>query len=185
MAQEGNRLTKTLSNEELSELKTTIKSLGIKLLPFTVVVDETEIVGFTKIGDGDKVLIADCLSEGKDAEEFLPSSFKMVNIQTSDTLHDQFYELEDALFELYQHVRRNRMLAGSEASGAVSTFYGLIKALGTGRNKIAAAAAMFKRIQGYYLNRIEATKAKKRKAEAEKLTAETDQTAEKNVPAAA
>jgi hypothetical protein len=191
MPQEGNRLVKTLTNEEFSELKTIIKSVNTKLVPFTVIVDETEVVSLSKVGDGDKVLIADCISEGKDAEEFLPVSFKMVSIQTSDTLHDQFYELEDALFEIYQHVRRNRMLAGSEASGAVSTFYGIIKALGTGKNKFAAAAAMFKRIQGYYLKRIEAAKVKKRKAEteklaeAEKLAAEAERAAEKNVPAAA
>ncbi len=184
MSQEGNRLTRIFTDEELTDVKSTIKSVTNKVAPFTTVVDENEIVGFNKIGDGDKMLIADCLSEGEDAKEFLPQRFKMETIQISDTLHDQLYEIEDDLFELYQHVRRNRMLAGSEASGAVSTFYGIIKAFGTGKDKVAAAVAMFKRLQGYYMKRIETAKTKKRKVEAEKMETEAARTTEKAVATA-
>lgn len=184
MSQEGNRLTRTFSDEEHADVKTTIKSLITKVAPFTTVIDESEIVGFNKIGDGDKMLIADCLTEGKDAEEFLPQRFKMETIQTSDKLHDQLFEIEDDLFELYQHVRRNRMLAGSEASGSVSTFYGIIKAFGTGKDKVATAVAMFKRLQGYYMKRIETAKTKKRKVEAEKMAAEAASATEKAVATA-
>ena len=184
MSQGGNRLTRTFSDEEHADVKTTIKSLITKVAPFTTVIDESEIVGFNKIGDGDKMLIADCLTEGKDAEEFLPQRFKMETIQTSNKLHDQLFEIEDDLFELYQHVRRNRRLAGSEASGAVSTFYGIIKAFGTGKDKVATAVAMFKRLQGYYMKRIETAKTKKRKVEAEKMDAEAARATEKTVATA-
>ena len=179
MSQEGNRLTRIFTEEEHADVKSTIKSVVTKVTPFTVRIDEAEISGFNKIGDGDKGFISDCLSEGKEAAELLPPSFSIESIKVSDTLHDQLYELEDALFDAYQHVRRNRMLAGSEASSAVSTFYALIKAMGTGKNKFTAAINMFNRLQGYYLKRLENSKAKKRKAEAEKLTAEKARASEK------
>lgn len=184
MSQDSNRLTRTFTEEEHVDVKTTIKSVVSKIAPFTVDIDEKEVVGFNKIGDGDKGFIADCLSEGKEADHLLPSSFKMESIQISDTLHDQLYEIEDALFDAYIHVRRNRMLAGSEASSAVSTFYALIKALGTGKNKMKTAVNMFNRLQGYYLKRLENSKAKKRKAEAEKVAAEKARLAEKEAAAA-
>ncbi len=179
MSQEGNRLTRIFTEDELSDVKSTIKSVSTKLSSFTVNVDDKEVLSLLKVGDGDKVLTADCLSEGKEAEGFLPPYFKMADIQTSDTLHDQLYELEDALFDLYQHTRRNRMLAGSEASSGVSTFYALVKIAATAKNKIAEAVAMFKRLQGYYMKRAETAKANKRKKEAEKLAAEDVRTAEK------
>ncbi len=184
MSQDGNRLTRTFTEEEHVDVKTAIKSVVSKIAPFTVNIDEEEVINFNKIGDGDKGFIADCLSEGKEADELLPSSFKMQNIQISDTLHDQLYEIEDALFDAYIHVRRNRMLAGSEASSAVSTFYALIKALGTGKNKMKAAVNMFNRLQGYFLKRLENSKAKKRKEESAKASAEKARLAE-NAAAAA
>jgi hypothetical protein len=179
MSQDGNRLSKSFTDEELNDVKLIIKSVGTKIASFTDNVSEDEIATFNKLGDGDKVLITDCLSEGKDAQHLLPPYFKMSDIQTSNMLHDQLYEIEDALFELYQHTRRNRMLAGSEAAGGVSTFYVLIKTAATGKVQIPSAVAMFKRLQGYYLKRLEVSKAKKRKDEADKLAVEKMHAAEK------
>ena len=183
MGQDGNRLTRVFTEDELNDVKTTIKSVAAKLSSITVNVSEEEIATLSRVGDGDKVLIADCLSEAKEAQHLLPPYFKTADIQTSDTLHDQIYEVEDALFELYQHVRRNRMLAGSEASSGVSTFYALIKTAATSKNKLAEAVAMFKRLQGYYMKRLDTSKAKKRKEEAEKVAADKERAAEKAVAA--
>ncbi|MBL7814634.1 MAG: hypothetical protein JNL70_06480 [Saprospiraceae bacterium] len=168
MNQEVIRLTRALTAQEHTDIKAAIKSITAQIAPYTTVVDESQVKNLNKIGDGDKVLIADCLSEGDAAQELLPALFKMETIETSDKLHDQLYEIEDALFELYQHVRRNRMLAGSEASGMVSTFYNIMKTFATGKNKLAAAVAIYKRLQGYYMKRVETAKANKRKAEAQK-----------------
>ena len=172
MSQTGNRLTRIFTDEELTDVKTAVKSVTNKLSPFLTNVTEEEVPSLLKVGDGDKVLTSDCLSESREAEHLLPPVFKMTNVQVSDTLHDQLYEIEDGLFELYLTVRRNRMLAGSEALGGVSTFYAYIKTAATGKDKLPDAVAMFKSLQGYYLKRLEASKAQKRKAEAEKLAVE-------------
>jgi hypothetical protein len=179
MAQEENRLSRIFKDEEHADVKSTIKSLFAKVAPFTVNVSEDEVPGLLKVGDGDKVLTADCLTESKEAIEFLPPYFKMADVQTSDTLHDQLYELEDAAFDFYQHVRRNRMLAGSEASSGVSTFYAFIKTAATGKIQKPTAVSMFKRLQSYYAKRADTAKAKKKKEEAAKVAAEAERAAEK------
>ena len=180
MIGDGNNLSHTMSEEELNEVKMTLKSIGIKM-PFLINLTDDDVLGMNKISDGDKVFIADCMSEAKEAEALLPPYFKIGEIQKDNALNDQLYEVEDMLFEMYQHVRRNRMLAADEAYSGVSTFYSLIKTAATSKTNIAAAVAMFKRLQGYHLKKVDAAKAKKRKAEAEKLVAEAQRANEKAV----
>ena len=177
MSQSSNRLTRIFSEEELSDVKNSIKAALTKVTPFTTNVGEEEIPSLIKVGDGDKVLIADCLVESKEADEFLPPYFKMATVKTSDTLHDQLFELEDVLFDAYLLVRRNRMLAGSEALAGVSTFYAYIKTAAISKNKVATAVAMFKRLQEYYQKRADVAKAKKRQREADKAALEANKAA--------
>ena len=180
MIGDGNRLSHTMSEEELNDVKMAIKSVAAKM-PFLVNLNDDDVLSMNKISDGDKVFIADCMSEAKEAEALLPPYFKIVEIQKDNTLNDQLYEIEDTLFEMYQHVRRNRMLAADEAYSGVSTFYTLVKTAATSKTKIASAVAMYKRLQDYHLKKVETAKAKKRKAEAEKAAADAERTSEKEV----
>lgn len=184
MSQEGNRLKRIFTDEEYIDIKAAIKSIFTKLSPVTVYISDEEVPSLLKVGDGDKVLISDCLSEDAEATHLLPPYFQMSDIKTSDTLHDQLYVYEDAVFELYQHIRRNRMLAGSEASSGVSTFYAYIKAAATGKNIRSEAVAMFSRLQSYYLKRSVASKAKKRQIAADKAATEAEKVAAEAIRAA-
>jgi hypothetical protein len=168
MSNELNRISHTLSAEELTDIKNIIKSISIKM-PFLVDLAEDDVLAFNKISDGDKVFIADCMTEAQEADGLLPPYFKPLEIAKDDTLNDQLYEIEDMLFEVYQRVRRNRMLAADEAYSGVSTFYNLMKA--AANSKISKAIGIYKRLQSYHQKKVETAKATKKKIEAAKESA--------------
>ena len=84
MIGDGNNLSHTMSEEEINEVKTTLKSIGIKM-PFLINLTDDDVLGMNKISDGDKVFIADCMSEAKEAEALLPPYFKIGEIQKDNT----------------------------------------------------------------------------------------------------
>ena len=174
MPQDRNFLNTVISDQDLLDIKAGIKTVRAKIDAYTVDVTEEQIKSLVGVSDGDKVLVADCISEGKEADELLPAYHKVATVETSNTLHDQLYSLEDAAFDLFIHIRRNRILAGSEAMSWVSIFYALIKAAANPKNKLPTAVAMFKRLEEYYQKRADAAKAKKRQNEADKQKIEAD-----------
>ena len=56
MIGDGNNLSHTMSEEELNEVKMTLKSIGIKM-PFLINLTDDDVLGMNKISDGDKVFI--------------------------------------------------------------------------------------------------------------------------------
>lgn len=174
MPQDRNFLNTVISEEDSLDMKAGFKSLRSKFDPYTVNVTDEEVKSLLGVSDGDKVLIADCKNEGKEADDLLPPYHKVATVETSNTLHDQLYGFEDQAFDLFLHIRRNRILAGSEAMSWVSIFYALIKAAATPKNKMPTAIAMFKRLEGYYQKRADAAKAKKRQNDADKQKVEAD-----------
>jgi hypothetical protein len=171
MANELNHTPHVMSKEEFLGVKNTIKSVRAQL-SFTREMTDEDTKVFNKISDGDKVFIGDCLTEAEDAAGMLPPYLSISKIQTSDASHDQLWVLEDALLELYLHVRRNRMLAADDAFSGVSSLYNSIK--GAAKEKVSGSIPMYERLKAYHMKKVEAAKAAKAardKAIAEKAAA--------------
>jgi hypothetical protein len=147
------------------DVKNHINILRDKLSPLNPLTDE-DVVSMNKLSDGDKVFISDCLVEAPNATEFLPAYFDEASVRVNNTLNDELYVIEDQLFELYQHVRRNRMQAADIAYSGVSTFYGLIKS--AANTNLPKAVSMFKRLQDFHKKKVDAAKARAKKIKADK-----------------
>jgi hypothetical protein len=170
MAKETKTTATMMSETNFADIKTTLKGLRSQL-PFLMTYSDEEVLAFNKLSDGDKIFISDCLTEASDAAQFLPAYVKILDIANDDKLHDELWTLEDALFELYVLVRRNRMAAGDRAYSAVSTIYELLRIASTDKSAAPEAKTIFARLQSYHMKKIETGKANKKKAEADKAAA--------------
>jgi hypothetical protein len=170
MAKEKKFTAALLPDIDFAGAKSTVKGLRSQL-PFLESFSDEQVLAFNKLSDGDKVFISDCLKEAPEAADFLPVYVKVLNIIADDKLHDELWTLEDALFEMYILVRRNRMAAGDRAYSGVSTIYELLRIAASDKNAAPESKTIFARLQSYHMKKLETAKANKKKAEADKAAA--------------
>jgi hypothetical protein len=178
MAKETKTTATMVSETNFVDIKSMLKSLRSQL-PFLATFSDEEVLAFNKLSDGDKVFITDCLNEAPDAAHFLPAYVNILNIINDDKLHNELWTLEDALFELYILVRRNRMAAGDRAYSAVSSIYELLRIASTDKSAAPEAKTIFARLQSYHMKKLETAKANKKKADADKAAAVAEAVAAK------
>ena len=153
-----------------ADIKSSLKTLRGKM-PFLTIYSDEQVLSFNKTSDGDKIFIGDCLTEAPECTPYLTAYVNTSEIADDDKAHDQLWELEDILFELYILVRRNRMAAGDKAYSGVSSIYELLRVASTSKKAAPEAKAIFARLQSYHLKRVETAKANKKKADDDKAAA--------------
>ncbi|MFN0013109.1 MAG: hypothetical protein ACKVU2_01055 [Saprospiraceae bacterium] len=146
----SNRISHVMNQEALSNIKGNLQGLS-SVLSFMVKLSQEEVDALYKISDSDKTFIRNCLTEVPNAATFLPDYFSPEELSKDLTCGDQLLEIENALFELYTNVRRNRMLANSEAYAGAKVLYRLTNAAAVSGN--GSAKAMYGRMQAYHVGK--------------------------------
>ena len=147
----SNRITSAMSAEAFGATKNHVQQLTQSLASFLIKLDQKETESLYRMGDADKTFVRNCLTEMNGAGDILPAYVKPDDIVQDLLCGDQLLELENALAELLTNVRRNRMLANSEAYGGAAVFYRLVGA--AARSGSAPAKAMYERLRKYHISR--------------------------------
>jgi hypothetical protein len=121
-----NRISATLSDEQLKKVKESFKTI-FDTLPL-VGLTKDERVTLPKISETNKIFVEDCLVALKNNGEFLPAYLRMEELEKDITLFNQLDEIASLSAQLTEKLSDTQMLAGSEAYITALTAYRLFEA---------------------------------------------------------
>jgi hypothetical protein len=140
-------LLATVSNDIVDFTKAKIEEVE-NAMPFLLPIIDEDLTSMVKLDPKKEAYIRDILIEMKNMKGKVPTIADADAIRENISSYDALYDLEDAAFEFYQKVRRNRIDRGSKAYREAANFYhSLDMAI---KAKVPGAAECKKRLSVYF-----------------------------------
>ncbi|EDP95695.1 hypothetical protein U8527_06600 [Kordia algicida OT-1] len=123
----NNRLSITLTEETITEIKTKIEELST-LMPFLIGLTPSERMSLPKISRSNKLFVDDAITSMENTPEVLPSYLNPLEVKKDYVLYQQLSTLSLLVDELAEKINDTRILAGSEAYASSLMAYRMYKA---------------------------------------------------------
>ena len=123
----NNRINTTLTEEQISSVKTAIQSIHAQL-PILTGLTVEERINLPKINVANKAFTEDAINAISNNAEMLPSFLNVTHMQNDLNLFTQLDELTGLVRQLLEKLEDTQMLAGSESYVSALTGYKLFSA---------------------------------------------------------
>jgi hypothetical protein len=136
-----NKISLTISAEDMQAVQGAIATLQDKLMPLLVQLDADDRREINKMGDKTVAFVTKAYEHATQNPDLVPSYMDLAEMKIDLDAVETLRQLGNPLEQLTQFINDSRMLAGSEALREALVFYNAVK--GASKVKIGASQQIY------------------------------------------